>query len=498
MPDSWLVLFNLNNPDSVAWAQWYQAQRQIPEENMLGLAASGAEHLPDLAAAQSQIFQPVKNYLNANPELNLKVMGILLGYGLPGRYATPPAGGGGFSIADGLEDMTDDTLAPALQKGNNFDNPQFQGNMLPPGGRLTKASMACNRYMTARIDAPSVDIAMALTTRALALEQPNATLFGRHVHFDYIDPAVPPVGEWAWLRFAVEEPGLSELPWSEFDDDTEQTPAAAFRLGTHDISGWNDDRLYDGVDGLKVLAYNYNSYGATTCRSTTADGGRYVPNAIAAGYAAAIGATGEPTCCLGPVPETILAALREGWTLGEAFYLADVNNDWMWTLVGDPLMRIPNWFDSPPIDLPGDGDINNDGVVDGLDIVLFTDVLQERLTEPDAVASADLDGDGLVDMDDAFLLLGPAVYNTYDHEILRGSGDVNNDRRVDALDIQPFVDVMLNREGEFPLSSVYAADMTRNGIVDAEDLPLFVEQVLGGGGESHTGGQIVLRPISTP
>jgi hypothetical protein len=96
------------------------------------------------------------------------------------------------------------------------------------------------------------------------------------------------------------------------------------------------------------------------------------------------------------------------------------------------------------------------------------------------VASADLNGDGAVDDDDAFLLLGPTVFGTYDDEVLRGSGDVNADRSLNALDIQLFVDIALVPDGDYPLRSLYAADMTRNGVVDHEDVPLFVEQILNG------------------
>jgi hypothetical protein len=73
-----------------------------------------------------------------------------------------------------------------------------------------------------------------------------------------------------------------------------------------------------------------------------------VPNALAADYAAAIGATGEPICCVGPFPDTLMAALREGWTLGEAFYLANPYDDWMWIVVGDPLLTLPEWFTYVP------------------------------------------------------------------------------------------------------------------------------------------------------
>ena len=52
LPSSWLVLYNLDNPDSVLWATWYQEAWAIPESNMLWLHASADEHLPDQAAVE--------------------------------------------------------------------------------------------------------------------------------------------------------------------------------------------------------------------------------------------------------------------------------------------------------------------------------------------------------------------------------------------------------------------------------------------------------------
>ncbi len=477
-PGSWLVLYNLNNPDSIAWADWYQLQRSIPQSNMLGLSASLNEHLTDAVAAQSEVIGPVRDFLAANPSIEQNLLGIILGYGLPGTFGTAPLGGpGGFAVTDGLQDMYDDTQ-PA-QKDTNWDCPLMYGDLLPASGRLTKATMIPGRYMVARIDAPTLADAMALTTRAKALEDPTSYLFGKNVWEDYLDSALPN-GEWYYLRHAVERVALADLPWTPFDADVEQTPSSAFRFGTHDLTGWNDGRLDSPVPGPRVLAYNFNSWGATTVRSTTAEGGRYVPNALAAGYAAAIGSAGEPQCCLSPFPEVFLSALREGWTIGESFYLAKPFDDWMWTLVGDPFLALPHWFDVEPPPIPGDGDINGDGNVDGLDISLFTGVLLGTITDPLQTAAADLDASGTVDDDDAFLILGPMVFGSTAPDVLKGSGDANGDGHVNGADISSFVDMVLNGVAPgLPLRARWGADMDKDGIVAAEDIPLFVEKLLG-------------------
>ena len=106
-----------------------------------------------------------------------------------------------------------------------------------------------------------------------------------------------------------------------------------------------------------------------TVRSFDAQGGRYVPNALAAGYAAAIGATGEPGSLIAPFPWVPLASLREGWTLGEVLYLAAPYDDWVWACVGDPLLSMPQWVQ--PL-----GDMDCSGALDYFDINAF--VMEHR------------------------------------------------------------------------------------------------------------------------
>ncbi|MFH1416974.1 MAG: hypothetical protein ABII12_01620 [Planctomycetota bacterium] len=485
MPDSWLVLYNIGSADSIEWANWYQLQRGIPSENMIGLIVPLDEHLPDLAAAQSVMVAAVRDLLDNDPVLESKIMGIILGYNLPGHYATSFYGGpGGYSLADALEDMYDDELPPGpttaggQQGQNRHDNPQFGGNILPLEGRPTKAWMEQHRYMTARIDGPTVEDAKALTLRAKAIEDPNHYIFGEYVWYDYTDSALPG-STWYWLKWAVEETALPDVPWMVYDSDTQQTPNDAFRFGTHDIDGWNDDRLFHPNAGSRILAFDYDSWGATTVRDTSAEGGRFVPNALAAGYAAAIGSTGEPACCLGPIPETLLAGLREGWTLGESFHISAVYDDWTWTLVGDPFLTVPHWFDEPAPTVPGTSDMNGDGNVNGLDIEILVGVFSGAIQHPDLIAAADVDNNQILNDDDLFLFFGPSLHNSYDPNVLRGSGDVDGDGDIDGDDITAFVDRLFNGlQGDEPLRIQFGPDMNQDGDVTIEDVPLFVDALL--------------------
>lgn len=394
MPDSWLVLYNLNDADSVAWANWYKQQRYIPAINLLGLNASTDEHLTGSADVTAQFVTPIQNHLAANPELNDKIMGFVVGYRLPGHYGSSPAGGpGGRAIASALMDLNNYTQgwSPFL-----IPHPVPPKSALIPD-RLVKADLPPGHYMVARIDAPTLEQAKDLTRRAKRIVADAYFLPIHVVWYDWYDPWLSTICDcWDFLRQAVNDPRLAEIPWLEYDSDTEAPVLDAFQFGTHDVDGWNDGRLRGSPPGPRILAYNMNSWGATTVRSTTTDGGRFVPNAIDAGFAAAIGSTGEPASLIAPFPDALLAGLRERWTLGEAFYVASPENDWMWILVGDPFLYIPNWFGAAR---PGDSD--GDGDVDLEDFFAFLACYAGPgiPAEGDCV-QFDLDGDGDVDISD--------------------------------------------------------------------------------------------------
>lgn len=403
-PYCWLVLYNINSPESIIWVDYYQQLRGIPQENVLGLDASLDEHLGSLAAAEAEIFGPVRDYLTNNPTIEAHIMGILLGYDLPGTYGSVPYGGpGGYAIENGLQDLSD------TARDLNLQCAQLGGCM--PDHLLQKADLLPQHYLVGRIDAPTHELAITLTMRALVAEDGNHCFTDENVYYDYTD-SVLPNSTWYWLQDAVQRAALAEIPWQAFNSDFDQSPNDAMRFGTHDVDGWNDDRLYSSEPGSRILAYNLNSWGATTVRSTDASGGRYVPNALAAGYAAAIGATGEPGSVVGPFPWVLLEGLREGRTLGETMYLANPYDDWVWVCIGDPLLKITNWFDSGDCEQWTLGDLNCDGDTDLYDIDPFVTAIVSpavyHLTYPACnILNGDANGDGVTDVWDigAFIAL---------------------------------------------------------------------------------------------
>ncbi len=355
MPDSWLVLYNLNSAESIQWKDWYIQQWGIPAENTLGLNVDPSLERIHTDAFRSGIFFPVVNHLSANPELAAKIMGILVGYRVPGNFYQDSGmpiyqGGGGWSVANKLQNLNpadvDTTMSP--------QNPHFfVAYATPDPDRLLKGTLAQYTYITARIDAPTLADAQALTLRARAITMSTAPLPSTDwIYHDYEDPGAAGGDQWTLLRTTVEHldpPHPSQaLPWRAFESDgpdEEPTHGAAMRFSYYRVSGWDLSDWSGSTSGARILGFAMNSWGATTVRSTTGHGGRYVPNALFnGGFAGAVGATAEPFVATVPNPATMIWCLADGRTLSEAVFHANRYAAWMWELVGDPLLRVPAWF----------------------------------------------------------------------------------------------------------------------------------------------------------
>ncbi len=123
------------------------------------------------------------------------------------------------------------------------------------------------------------------------------------------------------------------------------------------------------------------------------------------------------------------------------------------------------------------GDVNGDGARNGRDIAGFVKVFTGVDIDPAHVAAADINLNGQIESNDlsrfVSLLTGSAF----------GAGaptsplaDVDGDLRIDGRDIQRFVAVMTGQDDD--AAHFAAADVTRDGAVNAADIPGFVARVL--------------------
>lgn len=348
MPDSWLVLYNANNAESVTWKDWYIQQWGIPEANTLGLDVASNERV-DRDHFQSQIFSPVRDHLDNNPDLKTKIMGILVGYRVPGCFyrdsTSPPLqGGGGWSTSSNLQDLEQSTWYKRASPHH------FVAYWQPDSVRLSKATISDQVYITARLDAPTLADAQALTVRAKAIRESTVPLpTTDRLYYDFVDIGAPGGDHWRAMELTLGCEWLTEpawrFPWAQFDSDSEPMPNCAMHFSYYRLTGWDSVPWDADPLGTRIVALALNSYGATTVRSTTDHNGRFVPNALVNGqFAAAMGATAEPYLGSEPHPDTIVWCLAQGWTLGEAFFWANPYLNHMWELVGDPLLTVPHWF----------------------------------------------------------------------------------------------------------------------------------------------------------
>lgn len=345
IPDSWLILFNKNNPDSITWKEYYQDVWDIPEENFLPLNVSNNETITRDDYINT-IFNPVVDFLKNNKTLNSRIMGILVGYRVPGNFYTDfpslgllrvPDGPGGYSVASNLcclweiggtlvkqENVPVVQYVPIPQRWFNVHLFDINIQSKP---KLTKKSLLAGNYLTARIDPPSL-------TDAIRMSPQMSIISHGKFYYDYNDNGASPKN-WESLEKAVNSfPGWE---WLQFDSDRDAMTDCSFVFSYYQTSGWHRNN-WSG-HGSRILGYAMNSYGATTTRSVNSE--RFVPNCINKGvFYAAIGATGEPLYGSGPEVNTLIWCIKNGRTLGEAFYQSNRRNKWMWELQGDPLIRI--------------------------------------------------------------------------------------------------------------------------------------------------------------
>jgi uncharacterized protein (TIGR03790 family) len=411
LPDSWLVLYNANDAESVAWKDFYIAEWGVPAEHTLGLNVDAAQERIHRDEFRDLIFTPVNDYLNANPAIKARVMGILVGYRVPGNCyldATHPAlpGGGGWSIANNLTDLSSDT-------NYRRANPHyFVYYASGAQDQLTKATLAADTYITARIDGPTLADAMALTTRAKAIANSTDPLPASDgLLYDYNDPGTPSGDDWYVLKFGVNDPDANtppqRWPWRAFDSDLDASPDAAMEFSYYRVAAWQNVPYNASSPGSRILGYALNSYGATTVRSTTGHNGRYVPNALVrGGFAAALGSTAEPYLGNEPDVTTIVWSMAEGWTVAEAVFRANPYRNYMWELHGDPLMTVPHWFDAAGNVAPdAPSALGPAALATGASTTDKTPTVEFTLSDPDA---ADLVG-YRVQIDDSSNFASPVV-----------------------------------------------------------------------------------------
>lgn len=123
----------------------------------------------------------------------------------------------------------------------------------------------------------------------------------------------------------------------------------------------------------------------------------------------------------------------------------------------------------------GDLDLNRN--VDGFDFSTFLSAFGSYETEPAYLSCADYDDDGVISLVDyqAWLQCYRAFVGDPSARapVPADLGDLNEDGRVDGLDLQPFVEVLLN-PNTADFRERFCSDADGSGTIDLQDVPGFV------------------------
>ncbi len=327
-PRRWLVVYNRSDAESCVWADTYRDRRGVPYANLCGLVLPTTETTS--AGEYESMRQQIGDYLDDNG-LRDQIVGVLLGYRVPG-YADVAGTGSLTPIASYLH--TDDA------HGLPVVNPLYQSEIT----QRPIASEFVSVRLTGRIDAPTLAEAIALIDRAddlianpLAHDQGADLLIDINPDSASISPGYTlPVQDWATGQGVAQ----LRLPTIVYD---EQAPTTASNEAV--IWGWRDAAppagFFETQGGRRAICLQFDPLPdpAVTVRDAAATD--WLSAAMQAGYAYAAAPSRAYSLSSLPLPHLFFEGLRRGWTVAEAWLVAQPFLRDGLQLIGDPLMPIP-------------------------------------------------------------------------------------------------------------------------------------------------------------
>jgi len=355
-----VVLFNAADPDSTALAKYYAGRREIPADNLIGLACASTEEI-GRDEYLATIAGPVRAHLlakglwTADPASGRVIAAagrfaaIIRGVPLkirpdpniaPNRAQPDP-------IGSRNEASVDSELAALAAVGASpagvLPNPYFR-RFTPVLDLSTEPGL----LMVARLDGPDPITVRGMIDDAISAERDGLWGWG------YIDSRGIKSGAYAegddWLRALLSEMRLKGIP--SLMDSSEQTLPDGFPVTDAAVYyGWYADAVNGPfADPLMkfrtgAIAVHIHSFSAATLRSATAN---WCGPLLARGAAATVGNVYEPYLALTHDLSILQDRLMEGFTFAESASMAMQVVSWMNVAVGDPLYKpYAVWFQGP-------------------------------------------------------------------------------------------------------------------------------------------------------
>ncbi len=351
-----IVVANARQPESVALARFYAAQRAIPEANIIALSMPETETVT-WREFVDQVFQPLQDELIEREWISAIPSSLLDGFGrrrgtFTGHRISYLVTCRGVPLRIHHDPTVEEKRVPALA-GSQFETNQAavdselgllaQGN--PPGAgfvpnplyaRDRPASFEAEMVVkVSRLDGPAWEDARRLVLSALEGERQG--LAGRY----YVDLKGPHADGDEWLDSVRTQ--LDELGFDGSIENTGGTFPADARFEAPVLYfGWYVGSLNGPFrrEGFRfppgAVAMHIHSYSAATLHSP--DNGWSGP-LVARGAAATVGNVFEPYLQFTHRPHLLLRALARGRNFGDAASYALPVFSWQAIALGDPLYQ---------------------------------------------------------------------------------------------------------------------------------------------------------------
>jgi uncharacterized protein (TIGR03790 family) len=370
--DEVAVVFNKNVPASEKVARHYAAARQVPDDQIIGLALSEAEEMSRveydsaLAGPLVREFETRRLWVmpanssastNDNPAqfthrpVASKIRYLVLCYGVPLKIRNEPE----------LHEPGEDQVQPELRVNAAAVDSELSVLPTPMADRKCFGVLGNPFYTTtnatafnptngillvARLDGPKPEIAMGLVDKAIMAETNG--LWG-HAYGDIrsITDTNYVLGD-QWIKTAYDICHVLGFE-SHLDTNAATIPASFPMPQIAFYAGWYDGDvsgpfLAPHVEFMPgAFAYHLHSANANSIRTTNRF---WVGPLLAKGVTCTLGSVNEPYLMGTPDIGTFAARwLISGFTFGEAAYAAQGGLSWQTTVIGDPLYRA---FAMPP------------------------------------------------------------------------------------------------------------------------------------------------------
>ena len=360
-----LVVYNTNDADSKALADYYASRRNIPAERVLGIACPITEEISrkdynETIRTPILTYMSLKNWMVRAPRavpvgdrmLSLlmakrnDIWAIVIMRGVPLKIAQDPDDYFGMETKPELQSnaaAVDSELALlpifGLPLGGFVPNIFYENQ--PGGIKFIGPDLARNMILVTRLDGPTPDDVRRMIDDSIYAEQHRlaglAVIDSRGLtneHDGYTS------GD-NWLRGARD--ALVKDGWTvKFDDNPEVIPPTdpcdevAIYMGWYRADPYGPWFVPPTRFVRGAIAYHLHSFSANTVRSAT---NNWVGPLIAHGAAATMGTVYEPYLALTPHEDIFTRRLIDGDYFAAAAYASIRGLSWMVTVVGDPLYR---------------------------------------------------------------------------------------------------------------------------------------------------------------